>query len=120
MTSELRLAVRELPTSTRYVVRVFAYLLMCEYLSPLEVVDQVRPQHREWLGGLQDAGLLVLAGRNLAKTGSVIVLVSESEDAARALSLEDPYVQRGVARYTVVPFEAARWGVPQPASFIAG
>jgi uncharacterized protein YciI len=82
MTSELRVAAREVSTSTRYVVQVFAYLLMCEYLSPLEVVDEVRPQHREWLGGLHDAGLLVLAGRNLAKTGSVIVLVSESEDAA--------------------------------------
>ena len=95
-----------------------AYLLLCQYLSPLEVVDEVRPLHREWLAGLDDAGLLVLAGRNLAKTGSVIVLVSESEDAAQSLSLQDPYVQRGVARYSVVPFEAARWGVPAPEAFL--
>lgn len=95
-----------------------AYLLLCEYLSPLEAVDEVRPLHREWLAGLHDAGLLVLAGRNRAKTGSVLVLVSESDEAARSLSLQDPYVQQGVARYTVVPFEAARWGVPAPPAFI--
>lgn len=95
-----------------------AYVLLGEYLGPLEAVDEVRPLHREWLSGLSEAGLLVLAGRNLTKTGSVIVIVSESEDAARSLSRQDPYVRQGVARYTVIPFEAARWGVPAPPAFV--
>lgn len=86
-----------------------AYLLRCEYLSPLEDVDQVRPLHRDWLGGLHDAGLLVLAGRNLDRTGSVIVLVGESEDAVTSSALQDPYVPQGVARYTVRGREVGRF-----------
>lgn len=97
-----------------------AYLLVCEYLKPLEDVDQLRPLHREWLAGLHDAGLLVLAGRKLDKTGSVIVLVCESEETATSLALGDPYVQHEVACYTVVAFEAARWGVSPPVSFPQG
>lgn len=94
-----------------------AYLLRSEYLAPLEAVDAARPAHREWLTSLHADGLLVIAGRLIAKSGSLIVIVAESSEAAAALASQDPYVAAGLARYDVVPFEAARWGVAPPAVF---
>lgn len=91
-----------------------AYLLRSEYLAPLEQVDSIRPSHREWLASLHDDGLLVLAGRLLSKAGSVIVIVADSLETATSRAAQDPYVIAGLARYEVVPFEAARWGAAPP------
>lgn len=93
---------------------VDAFLLLGEYLAPLDVIEQVRPAHRTWLGTLQESGHLVLAGRRLSKTGSVVIVLAESEGSARMMSAGDPYVLRGVSRYDVIPFEAGRWGVTPP------
>ena len=94
-----------------------AFLLLGHYLAPLDVVDQFRPSHRAWLQSLQEAGRLIIAGRQLSKTGSVVIVLAESDTAAQLMARGDPYVVRGVARYEVIPFEAGRWGVtpPQPA-----
>ena len=47
-----------------------AFLLLGEYLAPLDVLDAVRPVHREWLDTVAAAGRLVLAGRKLSQDGS--------------------------------------------------
>jgi hypothetical protein len=91
-----------------------AFLLQGEYLAPLDKLDAVRPRHRAWLDSLIDTGQLVLAGRRHSRTGSVVVVLAESEADAIELSVQDPYVLSGLARYSVVGFEAARWGVPRP------
>jgi uncharacterized protein YciI len=93
---------------------VHAYLLLGEYLEPLEVLDRVRPVHRAWLGTVADAGRLVLAGRKLTQDGSVVIVLAESLADAVVLSQQDPYVRNGLARYDVVGFEAARWGATPP------
>ncbi len=91
-----------------------AFLLQGEYLAPLEALDAVRPRHRAWLDSLIDTGQLVLAGRRHSRTGSVVIVLAESQADAEELSGRDPYVTNGLARYAVIGFEAARWGVPRP------
>jgi uncharacterized protein YciI len=93
---------------------VDAFLLLGEYLEPLDVLDAVRPVHRAWLATVADAGRLVLAGRRLSQDGSVVIVLAESQAEAVRLSMQDPYVVNGLARYDVVGFEAARWGTGPP------
>ena len=91
-----------------------AFLLLGEYLAPLDVVDTVRPAHRQWLGTVEASGRLVVAGRKRSQDGSVVVVLAESLDEALRMSQEDPYVVNGLSRYEVVSFEAGRWGVIPP------
>jgi uncharacterized protein YciI len=95
---------------------VNAFLLLGEYLAPLEVLDAIRPVHREWLDSVAAAGRLVLAGRKLSQDGSVVIVLAASLDEALLMSQADPYVVNGLSRYQVVAFEAARWGVAPPSS----
>ena len=93
-----------------------AFLLLGEYLAPLDVVDTFRPVHREWLATVAASGRLVLAGRKRSQDGSVVVVLAESVDEALLLSQAAPYVVNGLSRYEVVPFEPGRWGVTPPTS----
>ena len=91
-----------------------AFLLLGEYLAPLDALDTFRPVHREWLATVEASGRLVLAGRKRSQDGSVVVVLAESLDEALRMSQEDPYVVNGLSRYEVVSFEAGRWGVIPP------
>jgi uncharacterized protein YciI len=86
-------------------------LAVSRYLRPLEEVNEARSAHQEFLAALDDRGLLVMAGRQRPPVGAVIVLRGDDADEAETLLNDDPYVERGLAAYTVTPFAAARGSV---------
>ncbi|MGH8890918.1 MAG: YciI family protein [Acidothermaceae bacterium] len=75
------------------------YLMISTYLRPLDEVDAHRPQHFEFMAGLEAKGLVVGAGRRQPPTGGIVLLDVETEDEARAIFAADPYVVAGVAEY---------------------
>jgi uncharacterized protein YciI len=75
------------------------YLMISTYLAPLDEVDKAREDHMRYLDGLEKRGLVVAAGRQDPPTGGVIIFDVDSEDEARALIADDPYVRRGLATY---------------------
>ena len=80
------------------------YLMISTYRGPLEEVDKAREDHQRYLDELERRGLVVSAGRQDPPTGGVILFNVDSEDEARALIADDPYVTRGLADY-----EAKGW-----------
>jgi uncharacterized protein YciI len=93
---------------------VDAFLLLGEYLAPLEVLETVRPDHRNWLATVAADGRLVVAGRKASQDGSVVIVLADSLEEALRMSRDDPYVTSGLSRYDVIAFEAGRWGVSPP------
>ena len=82
-------------------------MLTLTYLQPLDVIDQTRPAHLEWLRGEVDAGRILLAGRKPDQSGAVLVTADiESEDAQRIVD-SDPYQQAGVVDYELLGFNGA-------------
>ena len=75
------------------------YLMLSKYLAPLERLDEARPDHARDLDGLEKAGYLVTAGRQDPPVGGVIVFDVDTEEEARALIADDPYVRLGLAVY---------------------
>lgn len=86
--------------------------------NSLAARKQARPAHLARLQALRDAGRLELAGPcpavdasdpgDAGFTGSVIIAEFDSLDAAQAWADEDPYIDAGVYRETVVkPFNKA-------------
>lgn len=82
------------------------HVLNITYLQPLDVIDQTRPAHLEWLGNEVEAGRILLAGRLESQAGAVLIAADMSAEDADALTAADPYTQAGVARYDRVSFNA--------------
>jgi uncharacterized protein YciI len=65
----------------------------------------VRPAHLENLQPLVDAGRVVVGGPFTDGSGSLMVIDFADEAAARAFSITDPYVTKGVfERVEIRPF----------------
>lgn len=80
------------------------YLMISTYRAPLAEVDTARDAHMSFLDELEQRGLVVSAGRQNPPVGGMILFNVDSEDEARALLANDPYVLRGLADY-----EARGW-----------
>jgi uncharacterized protein YciI len=83
------------------------HVLTLTYLQPLEVMDQTRPAHIEWLKGEVAAGRIVLAGRQESQTGGVLITGDIGADAAQDIIDRDPYQQAGLVRYERLAFNGA-------------
>lgn len=82
------------------------HVLNITYLQPLDVIDQTRPAHLEWLNNQVTAGRILLAGRLESQAGAVLITSDMSAEEADAIAASDPYTQAGVARYDRVSFNA--------------
>lgn len=78
-----------------------------------EEEEQAVQSHFEYLQGLTEQGVVLLAGRTLNTDPSsfgVVVFRAASEPAARKVMLADPAVRQGVFRAALFPFRIALLG----------
>lgn len=83
------------------------HVLTLTYLQPLDVIDQTRPAHLEFLTAEIAAGRLLLAGRQESKAGGVLVTADLSVEEADDVMARDPYQQAGVVSYSRMSFNGA-------------
>ncbi|CAN5857445.1 YciI family protein [soil metagenome] len=83
------------------------HVLTLTYLQPLDVVDQTRPAHVEWINSEIAAGRLILAGRQESAKGGVLITGDIAVEAAEDLIASDPYQLAGLVSYERVGFNAA-------------
>jgi len=82
-------------------------IALLRYRRPLEEVLTVVEQHREYLRGLQERGILLASGPLDPRAGGALLLrvpdggVLESLDRIRDA---DPYTRAGMAQYEVWPW----------------
>ena len=84
------------------------YVLIVEYLVPLERVDELRPAHLEYLGRHYADGTFLVSGRQDPPAGGVIIAADVDREQLDAITASDPYVTEGAARYRVVRFNASQ------------
>lgn len=76
-----------------------------EYLASGDEVAEVVPEHRDWIRGHYESGVMLSSGPQVPRVGGVLLLRCPSMEAARELVDADPLVTSGVARYGLVAFE---------------
>lgn len=86
---------------------VVFHVLTLTYLKPLDVVDQTRPAHVEWINSEIAKGRLLLAGRQESEQGGVLITGDIPVEAAEELMAADPYTGAGLVTYERVGFNAA-------------
>lgn len=82
------------------------FLVLYDYVKPIEEIDAVRPRHLEFLAQGFAEGRYVLAGRKVPPDGGVVIARGTDEAAVAELTERDPYVVSGVAEYELVRFHA--------------
>ncbi|MCV7194816.1 YciI family protein [Mycolicibacterium brumae] len=86
------------------------HVLTITYTQPIEVVDQTRPAHIDWVKAQIDAGKLLLAGRQETGAGGILVTSDIEPADVEAMIATDPYLLAGVAEYDRVGFNAGLRG----------
>lgn len=73
-----------------------AFAAVLEFTDDAELRQKTRPAHREYLGGLLEAGNIRLSGPYTDDTGALIIYEAASLEEAQAFLEADPYRKAGV------------------------
>jgi uncharacterized protein YciI len=84
------------------------FILLLTYTKPLPEVDALMRPHIAWLEEQYDAGRFLMWGRQVPRTGGVILARGDDRDAMQALAEQDPFVTGGVATVEVIQFRPSK------------
>jgi uncharacterized protein YciI len=82
-------------------------IALIRYRRPLDEVVAVQEQHRAYLKGLKDKGVLIASGPLDPRSGGALLVRVPDGDVHGALDAirdGDPYVTFGVAQYELIPW----------------
>ncbi|UWR10332.1 YciI family protein [Sulfitobacter mediterraneus] len=82
------------------------FIVDLHYIVPLSNVDAHVPGHVEFLNRSYDAGLFLMSGAKVPRTGGMIVAISESRAALDEHLAKDPFHAKNIAEYTITEFQA--------------
>lgn len=69
-------------------------------------IIELRPEHRKYMFGLLDQGMLVAAGSFPNNSGGLYIYDVESQSTAEGLMTDDPYfLGDAIAEYHITPWE---------------
>ena len=85
------------------------YIIHITYVVPQNEVDQIRPEHREYLKLFYDKGILLFSGPRIPPTGGILVAKAENDDAIGQMIADDPFNVKGIASYEIVEMKPAMW-----------
>ena len=80
-------------------------LAVLRYRKPLEEVMAVLEEHREYLRGLKEQGILLASGPLDPRSGGALLLRVADEDSTVTLDRirdADPFTQKGCAQYELL------------------
>lgn len=80
------------------------FVVTLTYLRPLDELNALMPKHVAWLKKHYKSGLFIASGRQVPRTGGVILALSGDREALEAVLLLDPFVKSGCARTDVIEF----------------
>lgn len=84
------------------------FLVMVNYIKPLDVIDALLADHIRYLDKQYAAGVFLASGRRIPRTGGVILARSPNRAALDAVLVQDPFAQHQAAEYQVVEFSPTK------------
>ena len=84
------------------------FVILLTYSKPLDEVDALMHKHMAWLNRHYADGTFVVSGRQVPRTGGVIIANGDDREAIEAIVAADPFVSGGVATAEVIQFRASQ------------
>jgi uncharacterized protein YciI len=82
------------------------FVVTLTYTAPLEEIDKLVPAHAAWLDRHYEAGVFVLSGRRVPRTGGVILARGVDRDELERILASDPFDP--VRTYEITEFAASK------------
>jgi uncharacterized protein YciI len=84
------------------------FIIELTYKAPLAQIDAHMKQHMVFLNEHYASGHFLVSGRQIPRTGGIILAVGKSRAEIEAIAARDPFCQRGLADYRVIEFRASQ------------
>ena len=78
------------------------------YKAPLEKIDKQMRPHVAFLNKYYASGHFLVSGRQVPRTGGIIVAMADSREALEAIMAEDPFCKHGLAEARIIEFRASQ------------
>lgn len=85
------------------------FVVLLTYVKPLPEVDRHMRAHMKFLEQQYAAKTFLASGRQVPRTGGVILARSPSKAALVELMQRDPFLQNGVATIQVIEFRTSQF-----------
>ena len=84
------------------------FLIELTYTAPLAAIDaQMRP-HMVFLKKHYASGHFVVSGRQVPRTGGIIIATAASREEIEAIMAQDPFCAKGLAEARIIEFRASQ------------
>ncbi|NUR90767.1 MAG: GTP cyclohydrolase [Nonomuraea sp.] len=91
------------------------FILLLTYQDGvLDRLDALLPEHYEYVDRNIGAGVFLLTGRRVPRTGGVILARADSRETIERVIAEDPFLRTGAVTYDIIEFEPTRSAIPIP------
>jgi uncharacterized protein YciI len=84
------------------------FVIVVNYVKPLEEIDRLLAAHREFLQQGYDAGVFLCSGPRIPRHGGIILAKATSRAELLDRIKQDPFYQAEVAEYQIHEFEPNR------------
>jgi uncharacterized protein YciI len=84
------------------------FVIELTYKAPLPRIDAQMKPHMAFLDKYYASGNFVVSGRQIPRTGGIILAVGESKEQIESIMKEDPFCSHGLADARVIEFRASQ------------
>lgn len=84
------------------------FVIELTYKAELSAIDANMRAHMAWLNEQYAAGRFLLSGRQVPRTGGIILAIGDSREQIETIVREDPFVSRGLADFRIIEFRASQ------------
>lgn len=80
------------------------YVVEITYKTPIEKIEELTPIHREFLQTGYKAGMLLVSGPKVPRTGGIVIAKAISMEEITDFFKNDPYALNNAADYSFIEF----------------
>lgn len=84
------------------------FVVVLTYEAPLRDIDRLMPEHMAFLEKCYEAGIFLASGRQVPRTGGVILAMCPKRKELEDIIEHDPFVQNGLASYEIIEFRTSQ------------
>ncbi|WP_285395186.1 YciI family protein [Lysinibacillus sp. fls2-241-R2A-57] len=85
------------------------FIVLLEYVKPLNVVEDFLKEHVDFLDKHYKGGDFIFSGRRDPRIGGVILVNSNDEATVQEMLKEDPFYINKVAEYELIKFTPTKY-----------
>lgn len=90
------------------------FVIELTYKAPLADIDARMRAHVTFLKKYYAAGNFLVSGRQVPRTGGIIVALADSREQIEAIMADDPFCKHGLADVRIIEFRASQRAPDMP------